>query len=157
MRKEFAKEIHKLMEKDKDVFFLTADLGMYVLDDLKKDFPQRFFNVGASEQAMLDIAVGLSLSGKKVITYTITPFYLRAFEGIRTYINHEEYPILMTGSGRDKDYSHDGFSHDASDFKEILSTQKNIKQNYPKDIIEMTNCVQRWYSTSDPTFISLRK
>jgi transketolase len=68
---------------DKDTYFLTADLGFGILDDLRKKMGDRFIKVGVAEQVMMGVASGLALSGKKVFTYTITTFYLRAIEQIK--------------------------------------------------------------------------
>lgn len=156
MRQHFAKVIHDLMSKDESVYFLTGDLGMYVLDKIKEDFPDRFINVGAAEQTMLDIAVGLSHANKRVITYTITPFYLRAFETIRTYIQHEGHPILLAGSGRDQDYAHDGFSHDASDTPLLVSSLGVCTMN-PTDNHMLEKFINRWYQDKIPVLLTLKK
>lgn len=158
MRQDFAQIIHDLMAKDKSLFFLTGDLGMYVLDNLKADYPDRFINCGASEQAMTDVAVGLLYSGKKVICYSITPFILyRPFETHRTYFNHEKLPVLLVGSGRDTDYAHDGFSHDATDAMSIFCTLSNFRQYYPQDKTQLQESVMKWYTGSHPCFLSLKK
>lgn len=156
MRQEFVKYILELMKKDKDVYFLTADLGMYILDPLK-ELPN-FYNTGASEQAMLDIAIGLTYSGKKVICYSITPFILyRAFEAIRTYVDHEKLPIMLVGSGRDDDYKHDGFSHYAGDDSAILRQLKNINIYKPKDIKELADVIPTLLKFSKPNYLNLSK
>ena len=126
MRKKFATELYELMEKDKDIVLITADLGYGLFDDMKRDMPEQFYDVGVAEQTMIDVAVGMRLGGKIPVTYTITPFLFRAFEGIRNYVNHEGIAVVMVGSGRDKDYSREGFSHDASD-DVILKEFKNIE------------------------------
>jgi len=127
MRKEFFDKLHELMEKDRDVVFITGDLGYGLADRIRDDFPDRFINTGAAEQTMMGVAVGLALSGKKPFVYSITPFLLwRAAEWIRNYINHESIPVVMVGSGRGRDYAHDGFSHDATDDVVLMSRMYNV-------------------------------
>lgn len=129
MRKEFADKLYELMQKEKDVYFVTGDLGYGLFDKICQDFPERFINTGAAEQAMMGVAIGLTLKGKKVFVYSITPFLLyRAFEAIRTYINHEKIPVILVGSGRGNDYEHDGFSHYAGDDELFLQHFENIKR-----------------------------
>ena len=116
MREKFATDLYELMKSDKNIVFITADLGFGLFDKIKKELPDQFYNVGAAEQAAMDVAVGFALSGKIPIVYSITPFLLfRAFETIRTYIDHENIPVIMVGSGRDDDYKTEGFSHYAGD------------------------------------------
>lgn len=104
------------MAEDRSVYFVTGDLGYGLADKIKDDFPDRFINVGAAEQTMLGVAIGLALENKKVFVYSITPFLLwRGAEWIRNYINHEGIPVVLVGSGRGNDYFHDGFTHEAFD------------------------------------------
>lgn len=158
MRRTFSDEVYKLMKQNEDVFVLVGDLGYMVWDMVRKEFPERFINTGAAEQSMLDIAVGLSLSGKIPIVYSITPFLLwRPAETIRTYINHEKIKVIMVGSGRDKDYLHDGFSHDASDDKVLMGLFKNIKSIHPEDKKEVPDIVKEIIDADGPVYINLRK
>jgi transketolase len=158
MRKTFFKYLHKKMKEDVDIVALTGDLGYGGFDNIKADFPDRFINCGASEQAMMGIAVGLALSGKKVFVYSITPFLIfRAFETIRNYLSNERIPVCLIGSGRDKDYEIDGFSHDASDIKKILENLPGLSQFYPEDDEHMINCVDYFLKNRLSMFISLRR
>jgi transketolase len=129
MRKEFADKLYELMQKEKDVYFVTGDLGYGIFDKICQDFPERFINTGAAEQTMMGVSIGLALSGKKIFVYSITPFLIfRPFEAIRTYINHEKIPVILVGSGRGNDYEHDGFSHYAGDDELFLQHFENIKR-----------------------------
>lgn len=133
MREKFATELYELMKKDKDIILITADLGYGLFDKIKNDMSDRFYNVGAAEQVMMDMAIGFSLNKKIPVVYSITPFLIfRAFESIRNYIGHEGIKIIMIGSGRGQDYKIEGFSHDANDHK-ILRQFPNIKFIVPED------------------------
>jgi len=127
MRKQFAELLHTIMTENEKVILLTADLGYGLFDKIRKDFPSRFYNVGASEQLMIGVAVGLTYMGKVPVCYSITPFLLyRPFEMIRNYVNHEKAPVKLIGGGRNKDYAHDGFTHHAEDDTAIMANFKNI-------------------------------
>lgn len=146
------------MTLDSNIVAISFDLGYGGFDEIRTNYPKRFFNVGASEQGGMDIAVGMALSGKKVFVYSITPFLIyRAFETIKLYINEEKIPIILIGSGRDKDYIHDGPSHDATGVKEILDNLKNITQYYPKDAKEIPLLVEQMVKSKGPVFISLKR
>lgn len=156
MRQTFAKYLYDFLKKNPDAYFLTADLGMYIFDDVMK-LPNAI-NTGASEQAMLDIAIGLAYDGKKVVCYSITPFLLyRPFEAIRTYLNHEKLPVLLVGSGRDDDYKHDGFSHYAGDDSDILGQLKNIEIYKPKDNEELAEIMPTLLKFNKPSYLNLSK
>ena len=127
-------------------------------DQIRVDYPNRCINCGASEQAMMDMAVGLAHCDKIPVVYSITPFLIyRAFETLRTYVDHERLNVKLVGSGRDKDYAHDGWSHDASDVQKILNTLPNIRQLYPAGKEEIPAMVKNMVSSTDPSFISLSR
>lgn len=157
MRRTFARELLDHAIKDKDIMLLVGDLGYGMWDEFRHVLPEQFLNCGASEQSMLDIAVGLAYEGKRVFVYTITPFFYRGFETIRTYIAHENLPIVLVGSGRDTDYAHDGYSHDASDIPSVLGAIQGLKLYFPETKEEIPDVVQTLVETKQPSFISLRR
>jgi transketolase len=100
MRRKIADLVYSQMEKDKNVWVIVADLGYKMWDQCFLDFPDRCINVGASEQSMIGIAVGLSLSGKMVFCYSISTFLLyRPFEWIRNYLSWGQVPVKLLGGG----------------------------------------------------------
>jgi transketolase len=126
MREQFADALYYLMCKDENIILITADMGFGMFDKIRDDLVGQFYNVGAAEQIMMDMAVGLALSGKIPVTYSITPFLLfRPFETIRNYIDHENIPVKMVGSGRNTNYYREGFSHYAGDHN-IIQAFQNI-------------------------------
>ncbi len=144
------------MEKDSNIFFLTGDLGFGLADSIMKDFPDRAINCGASEQCMLDMACGLALEGKIPFVYTITPFLIyRGFETLRTYVNHEVINIKLIGSGRDADYAHDGWSHDASDIYHFLEGFNAIGKFYPGESIELELYFEEMLVSKNPSCMLL--
>ncbi len=158
MRAYFADCIHKKMQKNKNIYVIVNDLGYKMWDRVRKDFPDRFINVGAAEQALIGIGVGLALSKKIPIVYSITTFLLyRPFETIRNYLNYEEIPVKLIGSGRNKDYIHDGISHWAEEDKEIMTVFKNIKSYWPENTKEIPKLVNKMLKNDKPYYINLKR
>jgi transketolase len=158
MRKEFFNIVYDIMIKNKNVYVLTADLGYMLLDNIKRDFKDNFYNVGAAEQLLIGAGIGLALSNKIPICYSITPFLLcRPFELIRTYINNENIPVKLVGSGRGKDYFIDGFTHWAEDDTKILEIFPNIKIFRPETNEDIYAQAEDIILNKHPTFISLSK
>ncbi len=164
------------MQINKDIWIIVGDLGYKMWDKVRDDFRDRFINTGAAEQAMMGIAVGLALKGKIPIVYSITTFLLyRPFETIRNYINHEKIPVKLVGSGRDKDYAHDGFSHWSEDAwklfemplsyyedlrdgeEEMIPIFNNIHAFWPQTKEEIPKMVDSMIKNNKPSFISLRR
>lgn len=158
MKKDFFDYLISIMAQQQDIYFISAGLGYPRTNELKKLYPDRYIQTEASEQTALDVCVGLAYEKKIPIVYTITPFLFRAFETIRTYINHERLHVIMVGAGRNDDYSkHDGYSHDATDIELILSTQKNIDLYFPKDREELEKAIDLALVVVKPHFISVTR
>ena len=158
MRKTFFDSLYELMGKNENIYALTGDLGYIGFDKIRDIFPDKFINCGASEQTMMDMAVGLAYEGKIPFVYSITPFLIyRPFETLRTYINHEKLNVKLIGSGRNQDYIHDGMSHYANDVEDVLRTLPNIVQYYPESKEEIPNILIEMLGDERPGFLSLRR
>ena len=158
MRRCFADILYEHMEQNKKIAVITADLGYKMWDRIRDDFPDRFFNVGAAEQSMMGIAVGMALEGRIPVVYTITPFLLyRPFETIRNYINHEKIPVKMVAAGRGQDYYHDGFSHWAEEDRAVLDIFKNITARWPENNDDLPQIIEEMLRTPIPYYLNLKK
>lgn len=116
MRDAFVDQITKLAEKDKNIFFITADLGFGVFDDFSKRFPDQYLNIGVAEQNMVGVATGLALEGRKVFTYSIANFAtLRCLEQIRNDASYHDTNITIVASGGGFTYGSLGMSHHATE------------------------------------------
>lgn len=158
MRGWFAYELHSQMIDNEKIWLVTGDLGYGMFDKIKRDFPDRFVNTGAAEQAMMGISIGLAYEGVIPVTYSITPFLLyRPFETIRNYINKENVPIIMVGGGRDKDYGHDGFSHWSEEDKKVMELFGNITSVWPETKEEIPGVLSTALANPRPYYINLRR
>lgn len=152
----FGKAIYEAMASDPDVYLLTGDLGYKLFEPHFEDFPQRFINCGASEQAMLGIGAGLALERKKPFVYTITSFFLRCAETISLYLDHENIAVRLVGAGRDDDYKDDGFSHYGMSAQEFIKLA-GLMEFYPETKEEVPEMVKKMLEMDNPSFISLRR
>ena len=158
MRKQFSERLHIEMSQNQNIVLLTGDLGYGLWDRIKIDYPNRFYNVGSAEQLMLGMASGMAMEGKIPIVYSITPFLLyRPFEIIRNYVDHEKLPVKLVGGGRDKDYGYLGFSHWASEDREVMKVFKNIKTLHPDTVEEMNDSFSMVTDPKIPLYINLRR
>jgi transketolase len=132
MRKLFAEILLEEMSKNPDIVLITADMGYGLWDKIRETFPDRFYNVGASEQLMIGMATGFALEGKIPVCYSITPFLLyRPFEFIRNYMSVEKTPLKLFGGGRDRDYGYLGYTHWAEEDEKIIGALPNVKVYKP--------------------------
>ena len=146
------------MSVNQNITVLTADLGFGVLDKIKESYPDRYFNVGAAEQLLIGAGVGFSEEGKIPVCYSMSSFILyRPFEFLRNYVNAENIPVKLIGSGRDKDYSHDGLSHWAHDDEIVLKALPNIEVYKPKSLEELKNIWPNFINSNKPSYLNITR
>jgi transketolase len=158
MRRDLAKLLFNEMKLNPDIYLITGDLGYGLWDDIMNEYPDRFFNVGSSEMAMMGMAIGLAMEGKIPFVYSITPFAIyRPFEMIRNYINHENIPVKILGGGRDDEYGYLGFSHWASEDIAALNVFENLIKFKPHTQEELESAFKFAINENKPTYINLKK
>jgi transketolase len=138
MRDVFIEQIYIRMSEDKTLFFLTADFGSPKLDMLRKDFTDRFINVGIAEQNLINVAAGLALEGFNVFAYAIAPFLImRAYEQIRnnlSLLSHiHEVNVNLVGVGAGLSYDVSGPTHHSIEDISIIRALPNISILSPSD------------------------
>ena len=112
MRDAFFEHLAEAAEVDHRIFILSADHGALKLDQFQADFPDRYINIGISEQNMVGVATGLAASGKTVFIYGITPFVsLRILEQLTLDVAATQLPINVISVGAGFTYSTDGLTH----------------------------------------------
>lgn len=158
MRKECAQLLLDEMSVNDRIRVITADLGFGVLDHVRNAYPDRFYNVGAAEQLMIGVAIGMAEQGLIPVCYSMSSFLLyRPFEFLRNYVDYEKINVKLLGSGRDRDYSHDGISHWAHDDRDVLRALPNIVQYRPIDLEELEKDFSAWINTYAPAYLNLTR
>lgn len=165
MRQYFAKTLIRYMTND--VHFITADLGFKIFDSIENNHPNNFHRLGASEQLMIGMAVGMAYEGMIPIAYSISTFALfRAYEFIRNYAFFEGLPIKIVGSGLEKDYKHDGITHwlfedELKSIKEHSKSSVFRKKEFqiylPNTNEELEDIFEEFLFNDNPSFLGLRK
>lgn len=158
VRKKFTELLYNEMGKNNDIILVVGDLGWKQFDQHRLTYPDRFINVGAAEQLMLGVGIGIALEGKIPIVYSMTPFIIyRPFEFIRNHLERDEIPVKLFGAGRDKDYDWLGWSHWAHDDKEHLSGFKNITKIWPEDANKMEEVFSDIIYSKKPYYVNLSR
>lgn len=150
----FFRELEKLMSKDKDVMFLTGDLGFSYMEGIQKKYPEQFINCGTLEQSMVGIAVGLAMTGKKPYVYSTLNFLLfRALEQIRNDVVQEKKNVKLIGVSMSGFL---GYSHNMLHDKEDINICKNIGLNYYiPDKKSLSGVMKDTYEDKNPVYIRL--
>jgi transketolase len=138
MRDAFLRSVLERMHAEKDIFFLTADFGSPVLDELQSSFADRFVNVGISEQNLVNVATGLALEGFRVAAYAIAPFItMRCLEQIRVNLailsQIRPMNVTLAGVGAGFSYEVSGPTHQALEDISVMRALPNMGVWSPAD------------------------
>lgn len=116
------------MRQGKDFFVVNADFVGRPFIDIKKDFPQRFVQVGIAEQNMVAIASGLALAGKRVVTFSPNPFvYLRAYDQLRNAVSAMNLSVTIVANGMGLVNPGLGVTHFTTEDYQMISLLPNME------------------------------
>ncbi len=112
-RSGFGAGLHELGKRNPNVVGLCADLtGSLKMDAFKKEFPDRFFQVGIAEANMMGIAAGLTIGGKIPFTGTFANFSTgRVYDQIRQSIAYSGKNVKICASHAGLTLGEDGATH----------------------------------------------
>ena len=112
-RSGFGAGLLELGRKNPDVVGLCADLtGSLKMDAFKKEFPDRFFQVGIAEANMMGIAAGMTIGGKIPFTGTFANFSTgRVYDQIRQSIAYSHKNVKICASHAGVTLGEDGATH----------------------------------------------
>ena len=158
MRNQIIDQIHTEMKKDQSIFFLTADMGINLVEKIEKDYPERFLNVGIAEQNLIGVASGLINSGFKVVAYTISNFLVhRCFEQLRNDISLHKKPIVMIGTSCGYDNAPLGPTHHIIDDWGYIKNLPGFQVYCPSNINYCENLFSKLINLSEPIYLRIPK
>ncbi len=112
-RSGFGAGLHELGKRNPDVVALCADLtGSLKMDAFKKEFPDRFFQVGIAEANMIGLAAGMTIGGKIPFTGTFANFSTgRVYDQIRQSVAYSDKNVKICASHAGLTLGEDGATH----------------------------------------------
>ena len=121
-----------------DVLVLDADLAKSTRSDwFAAKYPERFFDIGISEQDMIGTAAGLALGGKIPFATTYGVFVAgRAWDQIRTTVCYSDLNVKIAGAHGGISAGGDGATHQALEDIALMRVLPNMKVLVPCDAIE---------------------
>lgn len=159
MRNAFASSLYQEALRDPRIIIVTADISpVGDIHKFREQFPDRFINVGVAEMAMIDIAAGMALKGKRVFCYTIANFALyRPFEAVRL-LAYQGLPVTVVGMGAGVSYADHGGTHQTLEDVAIASAIPNMQVIAPCDPSETVAATQ-WCAreSKGPVYLRLGK
>ena len=137
---DLRKSFFKIMDEiaDEDTVLITGDLGYSFMEEFRHNHPDKFINFGIAEQAMIGVAAGLALGGKKPFVYSGAIFVLmRPYEQVRDDVAYNNLPVKLIGTGASGFL---GFTHNlmgTENEEDLLKNLPNLKRFYPTNEAEL--------------------
>lgn len=156
MRTETIDALTDYASGNPDVMLLTADLGYSVLERFADVLRAQYANVGVCEQAMVGIAAGLALSGRRVVLYSIANFpTLRCLEQLRNDVCYHDLPVTVIAVGGGLAYGAQGYTHHGVEDLGIMAMLPNMAVTCPADPVEATALLPQLLERRRPGYMRL--
>jgi len=153
----FGQAILSLAETKKNLMVLSADLGSSSgLSRFKNAYPDKFLNVGISEQNMMGVAAGLAKESFVVFATSFAPFIsMRASEQIRMNLGYMNLNIKAVAIGSGVAMAYLGNSHYGIEDASIMRSIPNLTVVSPADCGEIVKTVFAAAEYDGPMYIRL--
>ena len=159
IRAGFGEGLLRAADSDTRVVGLCADLteSTHMLA-FKKQFPDRFVEIGVAEQNLAAVASGLAAMGKIPFLSSYAVFSPgRNWEQIRTTVAYNNQPVKIAGSHAGVSVGPDGGSHQALEDLAIMRVLPRMVVIAPCDAIEARKATLAAAKNDQPTYIRLAR
>lgn len=139
MRQAYGETLVELGKRNPRVVALSADVQTSDFSHLFAEaFPDRFFNVGIAEQCLIDVSVGLALSGKIPFPNTFAVFFQsRALEPILTHVCYGKANVKIMAGYCGLSAQSEGPTHHAITDVAVMRSLPNMTVVAPSDATAM--------------------
>ena len=120
----------------------------------KKAFPDRFFDCGIAENNMIDVAVGLALSGKIPFASSFAMFAAgRSFEQVRNSIGYPHTNVKIGATHAGVTVGEDGATHQCCEDLALMRVIPGMTILNPADAVEARLAVEAAIQTDGPFYL----
>lgn len=147
----------ELGKENENIVVLDADLSCSTqTQKFAKVFPERFFNMGISEQDAMSTAAGLSTVGKIPFVSTFAIFASgRAWDQVRNAIAYPKFNVKIVATHGGITVGEDGATHQANEDISLMRAIPNMKVIVPADGAETAAAVKFAAACTGPVYIRL--
>jgi len=158
-REAYGQSLAELGETNPSVVVLDADLSCSTKTiHFAKKFPERFFNMGVSEQDMMGTAAGFSLCGKIPFASSFAMFATgRAFEIVRNSIAYPHLNVKICATHAGLTVGEDGASHQALVDVTIMRALPGMTVIVPADGTEVRQIIPKIAEYEGPVYVRLAR
>lgn len=158
MRKTCLDRVHKLAREDERVVFVGSDLSPGLLEEMKTEFPDRWYMEGIAEQNVVGVAAGLAMEGFMPYANTIATFFSRrSFEQVAVDVCLHNLPVRLICNGGGLVYAPLGPTHLAIEDMAIMRALPNMTIVACCDADEMKRFMDASLAWDGPIYIRLAK
>ncbi len=146
-------------KKDQNLFVISADLTESTrVDRFEEAYPDRFIEIGVSEQLLAGLGAGLALEGKTAVLASYAVFSPgRNWEQIRTTIALQNLPVIIAGGHAGLTVGEDGATHQMLEDLAIMRVLPNITVISPCDAIEARKAILASVEKKSPIYLRLSR
>lgn len=157
MRKAYGEALVELGRARSEIVVLSADVSNSDFSYMfEAAFPDRFFNVGIAEPALVDVAVGLAKSGRVPIANTFAfLFATRAVEMVRTHLCYGEANVKLAGAYAGLSDSFDGPTHHSITDVAVMRSLPRMTIVVPADPLAVYRLLPQVAAWKGPVYFRL--
>lgn len=159
VRSAYGRTLAELGRTNKNIVVLDADLSCSTQTQIfAKEFPERFFDMGISEQDMMTTAAGLSCTGKIPFVSTFAVFASgRAWEQVRNTICYSNLNVKIAATHGGITVGEDGASHQALEDISLMRSIPNMVVVVPADEKETIEAIKFAADYKGPVYIRIAR
>jgi transketolase len=156
MRNQFTKTVTEVFNKNKKIFLILGDIGVFGFQNLLEKKPIRALNIGILEQATISFAAGLSKIGFVPIVHTIATFMVnRAFEQLKLDFGYQKLNGNFISVGASYDYAALGCSHHCPEDINLMKNIPTMQIVVPGNAVEFNQLFNQSYKKKLPKYFRL--
>ncbi len=154
-RDAFAQALLNVARSDARVVAVVNDsVGSSKLGELRREFPDRFINVGIAEQNLIAVGAGLANGGKVPFVCGASPFLTaRGLEQIKVDLAYSNANVKLLGVSSGMAYGQLGPTHHSIEDIAWTRAIADLAVIVPADPLETAQAVQAAYEFSGPVFV----
>ena len=158
-RAAYGEALAELGAVNEKVVVLDADLSKSTMTvTFKKEFPERFYNMGIAEANMVDVAAGMSTTGLIPFCSTFAMFGAgRVYEQIRNSIAYPHLNVKLCMSHAGVSVGEDGASHQCIEDLALMRVIPGMTVLCPADAKETRKAVFAAAEMEGPVYIRLAR
>lgn len=149
----FGKNLVWLANSEPDIVAITAAMCEGTgLEKFKKNYPERFFDVGIAEEHAVTFAAGLAAAGKKPIVAIYSSFLQRAYDQIIHDVSTQGLPVVFA-IDRCGFVSGDGVTHQGIFDLAFLLQIPNMTVYTPENYSDVNEMLRNAFALGTPVAI----